>query len=180
MKSTRYKRKKPASSAGENGSLKREIAPNLQALCVALGTTRDTYTRYRLHPKAPPKPHDGYDIVAWRDFLRAHGVTTNTERREMQQVSEIKSQIMQEDLDMRRIEKRKMLGQLIDRAEADERLVAIAAIFSGDLTNLRDRMSGMAVDGRVALIDVHNSIAECMANVRRQVQAQSFDRADPS
>ena len=174
MKSKGYKRKKVVSGGAKHAPKKRTIAANLQALCNAIGTTRDTYTRYRYHHKAPARLHDGYDVEAWRAFLREMGVTTNTERREALVVGDLKAEILAEDLETRRIEKRRLLGELIDRAEADERLVMLASIFAADLTNLRDRVSSIAKDGAVRVVDVHTALSDCMANVRQKVAEQKF------
>lgn len=152
------------------------MAANLQALCNAVGITRDTYTRYRLHPSAPLRAHDGYPIEPWRQFLREFGVTTDAVRREQLGLSDLKAGIMAEDLEMRRIAKARMVGSLIDRAEADARMILLASIFAADLTNLRDRVSSLSRDGFVRVEDIQLGLQDCLNNVRAKVSEQSFDR----
>lgn len=176
MRKRTYKTNRKKRARAKVKAKRPTIAANLQALCNAIGTTRDTYTRYRYHAEAPPRLHDGYDVEAWRAFLAAQGVTTNTERREGLVVSELKAEILAEDLAMRQINKQRILGTLIARAEADERLVTLAAIFAADLTNLRDRSSSIAKNGMIGLTSVHAMLEDCLANVRAKVAEQKFDR----
>lgn len=176
MKKATCKSKAKVKKGRADGAKKPTIAANLQALCNAIGTTRDTYTRYRYHPDAPVRLHDGYDVDAWRAYLSAQGVTTNAERRDGLVVSELKAEILAEDLAMRQINKQRILGALIPRAEADERLVTLAAIFAADLTNLRDRSSSIARNGLIGLTELHTMLSDCMANVRAKVAEQRFDK----
>ena len=144
------------------------IAPNLQALCNAVGTTRDTYNRFRTHVAAPKRLHDGYDVEAWRAFLASQGVVTDERRREAGDVHEIKKEILEEDLIARRDEREARRRLLIPRAEHEDLLVRLGGLTVHGLENLRARLASI-LGGTAAQAEAEAAVADTLAAIRAEL-----------
>ena len=103
-----------------------DVAPNIAALCQAVGFSKPTYENWKDHPEAPPKLFNGYSISKWKAFAESKGIQTAFVRQSQQ---DLKNKLTECDIELRKIEIQKRKGELVDKQEATAALLELASMF---------------------------------------------------
>lgn len=151
--------------------LVKTTAATTQALCNAIGISRDTYNNYKDHPSAPRPALDAegknvYNVKAWQDFVKAMGISTSDTRFTQQ---ELKAELTKRDITLRDIAIEKERGKLIARDEHNREMMSLAVLLIQTLDSIPSRIGSVLRDAKAE----HEARAICdKARVELQKQLQ--------